>query len=501
MDHRRPRLVALLVGASLLAAGLPGGAPSVRADAPSVMVDLSLGNGIATGAVVDPDPNHALVTATNRYHFWAGLDLQPPTGAATLAPATDARGIYGLLGLIGPSTTSAWTGTFGSAGGSQAVWIHYDLATPRGAQALALTCLTIAADTFGSPLLALSAAAVEHAATLITDLAKFTDLLAAVQRNDPWAIAQQWSLLLQSQAGRTAIIEALGVLGVIATDAGLKALSSVVGLIDFAQTLYDLLRAGVGGHTSGVVRFSAGVGGGTATPSGGTGGTATTQPPPTTTALPGVVIPDVRGKFEADALIALVGAGLVPGSRTESFDSTVAEGSVVETEPPAGSLVETGTPVAYVVSLGPGSVPTTQPTTRPTQAPTPNPTPSPVATKTVTVPAIDPSGVVTLQVRTGDRLHVTATGTWCMGGSGAAAECGGPAGIRAAHADEPGLVLPSATIGTLIARIGSGGWVAIGADRSFKAGSTGSLVLAFNDRADFYFDNSRSVRATIVDLH
>ena len=126
-----------------------GAASTLRPAVSAATVDLSLGNGIASGAVVDSGPVHALVTARNGYHFWAGLDLQAPTGAAQLTAAGDARGVYGVLRLIGPGATSAWACTFGAGGGSQAVWIHYDLATPRGAQALAPTCLTNVADAFG----------------------------------------------------------------------------------------------------------------------------------------------------------------------------------------------------------------------------------------------------------------------------------------------------------------------------------------------------------------
>jgi len=257
----RRRLLVILASGSLLLSSASLGAGPIRAATGTVTVDLSLGNEIATGAVTDPDPAHARVTVSNRYHFWAGLDLQAPSGGARLTPTPigeDARGLYGLLGLIGPEATSAWAGTFDPAGGSQAVWLHYDLATARGAQALALTTLTIVADSFGAPLLAPSASAVVHAVTLLTDLDEFTNLLAAVGRNDPWEIAKAWSLLLQSQAGRDAIRLALADLGVVATDGALKSLGSVVGLIDFARTMLDLLRAGLAGHTSGLVTFSVG---------------------------------------------------------------------------------------------------------------------------------------------------------------------------------------------------------------------------------------------------
>jgi Galactose oxidase, central domain/Kelch motif len=247
--------------AALLLASTAGQAPgAVAASSGPVTADTSLGNGIATGAVTDSDPGHARVTVSNNFHFWAGVDTKPATGAADLE-ATDPRenteGVYSLVHLIGPNATSAWSGTFGDAGGSQAVWVHFDLATPSGAEALALTCLTIVADTFGKPLLAPSAANVQHAVRIITDLQDFAELLKAVQQpGNIWGIGSAWSLLLQSSVGRAAIIEALAELGVTVTDTALQGLDTVQGLIDFAQTMFDLARAGLGGQTVGQVTFS-----------------------------------------------------------------------------------------------------------------------------------------------------------------------------------------------------------------------------------------------------
>jgi hypothetical protein len=85
-----------------------------------------------------------------------------------------------------------------------------------------------------------------------------------------------------------------------------------------------------------------------------------------------------------------------------------------------------------------------------------------------------------------------------MGGSGAGAECGSADGIRAANAAETGLVLPSAKIGTLIARIGGGGWFAVGTSSTFTAGSSGLLELMFNDRTCCYVDNSGSIEVTVA---
>lgn len=77
---------------------------------------------------------------------------------------------------------------------------------------------------------------------------------------------------------------------------------------------------------------------------------------------------------------------------------------------------------------------------------------------TVTVPAIAQSGVAGPTIRVGQLVQISATGTWCMGGTQPTAECGGPAGIRWANFDEPDVVDPSAKLGALIGRVGSGPW-------------------------------------------
>jgi YVTN family beta-propeller protein len=117
----------------------------------------------------------------------------------------------------------------------------------------------------------------------------------------------------------------------------------------------------------------------------------------------------------------------------------------------------------------------------------------------VTVLAMSASGAsVSATMVSGQMVTVSASGTWCMGTNGSTAECGGPAGIRRAHSDESDLVLPSEMIGTLIGRIGSGPWFAVSANSSFTASAAGTLVLAFNDRACCYFDNSGYVSALLA---
>jgi hypothetical protein len=52
-------------------------------------------------------------------------------------------------------------------------------------------------------------------------------------------------------------------------------------------------------------------------------------------------------------------------------------------------------------------------------------------------------------------------------------------------------------MGTLIGRIGSGPWFVIGTSTSFKAKTSGTLTLLFNDRANYYVDNAGTATAQI----
>ncbi len=66
-----------------------------------------------------------------------------------------------------------------------------------------------------------------------------------------------------------------------------------------------------------------------------------------------VQVPNVVGMDAATAEETLYGSNLNPRPRTESSDE-VCPGFVISQDPPAGSEVEVGTDVTYVVSLGPG---------------------------------------------------------------------------------------------------------------------------------------------------
>ncbi|TAK00729.1 MAG: PASTA domain-containing protein [Chloroflexota bacterium] len=74
-----------------------------------------------------------------------------------------------------------------------------------------------------------------------------------------------------------------------------------------------------------------------------------TDPPPanpTTT-------PNLVGVTEDLVPALLAAANLVEGTRTEEYDDVVPEGSIISQSPAAGSIVDTGTAVDYVVSKGP----------------------------------------------------------------------------------------------------------------------------------------------------
>jgi beta-lactam-binding protein with PASTA domain len=107
----------------------------------------------------------------------------------------------------------------------------------------------------------------------------------------------------------------------------------------------------------------------------------TLPPTPEPTPAP-VVIPDVRNSTPEDAVNALLDLGLQPGERTDKFNANVVEGLVIRTSPVAGTEVQPGSTVDYVVSRGPNATPTPEPTPEPTAVPTPEPTAEPTAEPT-----------------------------------------------------------------------------------------------------------------------
>ena len=113
-----------------------------------------------------------------------------------------------------------------------------------------------------------------------------------------------------------------------------------------------------------------------------------------------VAVPEIRNLPELDAADVLNENELVRGDRSEAFDPTVPEGAVISQNPAPGVLVQKGSAVDYVVSLGPEPsptptpTPTPSPTPTPTPSPTPTPTPSPTPTPTPAEPSAAPAAVV-----------------------------------------------------------------------------------------------------------
>lgn len=70
---------------------------------------------------------------------------------------------------------------------------------------------------------------------------------------------------------------------------------------------------------------------------------------------PGTV-PNIVGMTRSSAESAITAAGLTVGTVTEAYSDTVAVGRVISQDPTAGSLVASGSAVAFVVSLGPEPV-------------------------------------------------------------------------------------------------------------------------------------------------
>jgi beta-lactam-binding protein with PASTA domain len=68
---------------------------------------------------------------------------------------------------------------------------------------------------------------------------------------------------------------------------------------------------------------------------------------------PHVKVPDVKGREEAEALVALREAGLIPERRIARQSNSMPEGYVMRTRPRAGSSIPSGTRVSYVVAVPP----------------------------------------------------------------------------------------------------------------------------------------------------
>jgi hypothetical protein len=89
-----------------------------------------------------------------------------------------------------------------------------------------------------------------------------------------------------------------------------------------------------------------------------------------------VAVPNLIGQTRAEATSTLDRNDLQLGAVSEE-PSAQAAGTVIRSDPPAGTDVETGSQVNLVLSTGPTPSPTPQPTPEPTPPPTPAPTATP----------------------------------------------------------------------------------------------------------------------------
>jgi beta-lactam-binding protein with PASTA domain len=101
-----------------------------------------------------------------------------------------------------------------------------------------------------------------------------------------------------------------------------------------------------------------------------------------------VPVPDLRLHTEADVFDILAQNNLPPGERSEAYDPDVPADLVIRTNPRAGVNVARGTPIDYVISLGPAPTPTPTPTLAPVTLP-PTEQPTPIAT-IVIIPTPEP---------------------------------------------------------------------------------------------------------------
>ena len=129
-----------------------------------------------------------------------------------------------------------------------------------------------------------------------------------------------------------------------------------------------------------------------------------------------VAVPDVRNMPETDALNALAGVGLKIGPKTQAFDPVVVAGAVISTSPVAGTLVNEGTAIAYVLSQGPEPSASPSPSPSPTPTPTPPPTPPPTPTPTPT-PTPGPVTVADYRCMTLDQATTEITADHLIVGS------------------------------------------------------------------------------------
>ncbi|HYH92837.1 MAG TPA: PASTA domain-containing protein, partial [Candidatus Saccharimonadales bacterium] len=118
-----------------------------------------------------------------------------------------------------------------------------------------------------------------------------------------------------------------------------------------------------------------------------------------------VVVPDVSGRTEAQAIVDLTTAGLRVGASTRVADAAVRAGIVIGSEPAADRTVAADTTVALMVSSGPAEAP---PAVSP-EVTRPPATPAPVPSATMTPTAAPPSSTPTAAPASTEPSPITAS--------------------------------------------------------------------------------------------
>jgi serine/threonine-protein kinase len=86
-------------------------------------------------------------------------------------------------------------------------------------------------------------------------------------------------------------------------------------------------------------------------------------------------VPAVAGRSEVAAGSAITAAGFIPAERT-IVDTTVADGTVLGTEPASGISQPLGSTIVIVIARGPGPTPPPDATSTPSPPPTGTPVPT-----------------------------------------------------------------------------------------------------------------------------
>jgi hypothetical protein len=153
-------------------------------------------------------------------------------------------------------------------------------------------------------------------------------------------------------------------------------------------------------------------------------------------------------------------------------------------------------PTLTNTSIPPTRIPTLTPTRVPSRVPTTVPRAEPRELST-TVQAFSDWQNTGIYVSAGQTLRITATGTWSHGIEGV---CCGPNPFDAnGYRDkyDPHALLPAQRVGSLIGRIGNGGYFFVGTDFQITSTQSGNLQLIINDVIGSFGDNSGELAVNI----